>query len=115
VNINRYCLFPSITNWQTILEFGKKTYFTSSLLIADFFRGIDKLFFSFPLENGVLSRFYPFTYTEGDRGYVQPFRRKNFYPVNKKQPKTLYLWAFSAEKIFLKFFKTDRKMSENLL
>jgi hypothetical protein len=53
----------------------------------------------------VLSGVYPFTYTEGDRGYVQPFCRKNFYSINKKQPKPLYLWAFSAERNIFDSFK----------
>jgi len=57
-------------------------------------------YFSFSLENGVLSGFYPFTYSEGGRRMYTPFCEKNFSFKKKKQPKSLYLRAFSAEKIF---------------
>ena len=52
------------------------------------------------LENGVLSGFYPFTSSEWGLGMYTPFFEKNFASENKKQPKTLYLRDFSAEKIF---------------
>lgn len=67
--------------------------------LADFFEKIDN-FFYFPYENGVLSGFYPFTSYEWGRRMYTPFYEKNFSSKNKKQPKSLYLRAFSAEKYF---------------
>ena len=86
-----------------------------SLLIADFFEEMDKLFFLFRSEMACYQGFTP-SLVPNEVGQMHtPFFEKNFASENKKQPKTLYLRAFSAEKIFWKIFEIHRKTGENLL
>ena len=85
------------------------------LLIADFFEKMDKLFFLFRLESVYYQGFIP-SLVPNEVGQMHtPFYEKNFSSKNKKQPKTLYLRDFPAEKIFLNFFEIHRKTGENLL
>ena len=85
-NIFRFLLL--LTNWRIILEFGKKLFdnLTLNCLLLS--------------KNGVLSGFSPFTSSEWGRGMYTPLFRKEFFNSKQKQPKTLYLRGFSAEKIF---------------
>ena len=76
----------------------------SSLLIADFFEEMDILFFLFRLKSACYQGFIP-SLVPNEVGQMHtPFFEKNFADENKKQPKTLYLREFSAEKNILKLF-----------
>lgn len=93
---NVFNLFLSLTNWRIFLEFGKK------LFDAPTFNCL------LPLENGVYQAFVP-SLIPTRVGVCAPFFQNIFLLKTRKPPKSLINRAFSAVKIFLKFFLFDCK------
>lgn len=83
-----------------------------SLLIADFFEKIDKLFFLSLLKSACYQGFAPSLIPNGVGVMYSPFYEKNFSSKNQKQPKSLCLRAFSAEKYFEKILKFIEKRAK---
>jgi len=76
-----------------------------SLLIADFFTKMDKIFSALPfsLKIGVLSGFCPFTCLERGRQNEHPFSEKIFLLKTKKPKIPPFTGIFGLKK-FLKIF-----------
>ena len=116
MNINRYCLFPPLTNWELFCGFSKKTFSVPSLLIADFFEEMDKLFFLFRSEMACHQGFAPSLIPNGVGVCTPPFTKRIFHPKTKNSRKPFIYGIFRLKKyfeIFLKFIEKRVKICYN--
>ena len=87
-----------------------------SLLIADFFEKMDKLFFLFRLESACYQGFTPSLVPNGVGVCTPPISKRIFHPKTKNSRKPFIYGIFRLKKyfeIFLKFIEKRVKICYN--
>lgn len=96
---NIFRLFPSLTIGN-FFRVSAKNFLKLSLLIAEFFEEMDKLFLLLRLKTACYQGFVPSLIPTGVRWMYTPFEKRIFYLKTKNSRKPQCLRELSAEKIF---------------